>query len=512
MRNCLTTLTVFFCCGGSMAGDDVVDRLAGHLGKTPALVVFVCHGTDQDVATVASLVDQTPWKLFCRSSKPGGLERLRGWARDREVLGSRVSVVDDESMSLCLASEMADAVVLAPGVDFALYEVETMRVLRPGGLGVSPGKLIVKPKRSAVDEWRHPYHEPDNNVVSRDSVARLPGELRFQTHPVFAAMPNQSLFAGGRIFFFSGHIAFHEREEPLLNTLTVLNAYNGLLLWTRPLHPDFVVHNIAKFATDREVVFAEGETLWMLDAATGKELGKFAAPESAIAAGDTDWKWVVQQGHRLWAALGPPDGRVAPYRLKRQMGHWPWDVANDRYSSITNKFGEARTLAAFAYPEMKPLWAVRESEPFDARTLCMDRDRIFALSPERYMVVRSAETGSPLWRHAAGDGARALDVVGAAAKHQGWGIGWSTYCCARAANGVVCIAGPPYRKTVCVGMEQGDLLWASDSPSPHPFFLGDALYVMPRVAAPAASCQVVEPRTGKLLDQFSLGVIGSCTR
>ncbi|MBM4091256.1 MAG: hypothetical protein FJ276_17810, partial [Planctomycetes bacterium] len=52
----------------------------------------------------------------------------------------------------------------------------------------------------------------------------------------------------------------------------------------------------------------------------------------------------------------------------------------------------------------------------------------------------------------------------------------------------------------------------SDSPSPHPFFVGDALYVMPRVAAPAASCQVVEPRTGKLLDQFSLGVIGSCTR
>ena len=127
-------------------------------------------------------------------------------------------------------------------------------------------------------------------------------------------MPNQSLFAGGRIFFFSGHIAFHQREEPLLNTLTVLNAYNGLRLWSRPLDPRFVVHNVAKLATDDEVVFAEGETLRMLDAATGQQRGQFSVPPAAAAAGDTDWKWVVQDQDRLWAAFGPPDARVAPHR------------------------------------------------------------------------------------------------------------------------------------------------------------------------------------------------------
>ena len=226
--------------------------------------------------------------------------------------------------------------------------------------------------KSAVpgtDEWRHPYHGPDNNVVSQDAAASLPGELRFQTLPVFAAMPNQTLFAGGRVFFFTGHIAFHEREEPLLNRLTVLNAYNGLHLWSRPLDPSCVVHNFTKLATDREVVFAEGETLWILDAATGEERGRMAVPAEATAAGDTDWKWIVQDQDRLWAAFGPPDGRVIPHRQKRQMGHWPWDVADAQYRPIVNNFGAARRLVCYQYPEMKQLWGVTEPDAFDVRAV-----------------------------------------------------------------------------------------------------------------------------------------------
>ena len=335
-----------------------------------------------------------------------------------------------------------------------------------------------------MDEWRHPYHGPDNNVVSQDRVARLPGELRFQTHPVFAPMPNQTLFAGGRIFFFTGHIAFHEREEPLLNTLTVLNAYNGLRLWSRPLDPSYVVHNVTKLATDREVVFAEGGTLWMLDAATGQERGRFAVPAEAAAAGDTDWKWIVQEDGMLWAAFGPPDGRVAAPSAEKANGHWPWDVANAQYRMIVNNFGAARRLAAFEYPEMKLLWSVSEAEPFDVRALCMEGGRIFQLAPRKYVAARDAATGAQLWRSTPETSSELFDAIGNAIKRQGWGLGWATYCCARASNGVVCIAGPPFKKTIGVDLENGDLLWTSDVESPHPFFFEDVLYVMPRVAEP----------------------------
>ncbi|UCE50304.1 MAG: hypothetical protein JSW47_09095, partial [Phycisphaerales bacterium] len=323
-------LSIFLWCRTVTANDAVAD-LSRHLARTPALIVVVSEGDAEGLRTIARLVEQTPWRVFCRGSATPGLQKIRDWARDRGLLGGRVSVVEDDGPSLWLAADMADAVWIPPRVEKPPTKPEILRVLRPGGVCVASGKVFTKPAPAGVDEWGHPYHGPNNNVVSRDCVSRLPGELRFQTYPVFAAMPNQTLFAGGRIFFFSGHIAFHEREEPLLNTLTVLNAYNGLRLWSRALDPDYVVHNVSKLATASEVVYAEGRILQMLDAATGRQRDNFNVPAEAAAAGDTDWKWIAQEQDTLWAAFGPPDAHVAPHKQKRQMGHWPWNVANEQY-------------------------------------------------------------------------------------------------------------------------------------------------------------------------------------
>ncbi|MHC4402560.1 MAG: PQQ-binding-like beta-propeller repeat protein [Planctomycetota bacterium] len=510
MKTWLGLLSATFCCCAAMA-DDAVPELSKHLGRTPALVVVVCEGTERDLPTIGGLVEQTPWTILCRGTASPGMDKIRVWAREKGLLGERVYVVDGQGESLWLAGDLADAVWVAPDVAQPPSENEIMRVLHPGGVCVASGKVVVKSPPPGVDEWCHPYHGPDNNVVSQDRVARLPGELRFQTHPAYAAMPNQTLFAGGRIFFFSGHIAFHEREESLLNTLTVLNAYNGLRLWSRPLDRKYVVHNVAKLATDREVVLAEGGKLWMLDAATGQERGRFSVPSEAATAGDTDWKWLALEKDTLWAAMGPPDAQVAPHRQKMGGGGWPWNVANQQYKSIIDNFGAARRLAAFQYPEMKLLWIASEPEPFDARALCLDEGRIFELAPDRYVAARDSATGNELWRRTPETSKALFDAIGGAIKRHGWGLGWATYCCARADGGVVCIAGPPFKKTIGVDFEKGDLLWALDIESPHPFFFREALYVVPRVARPAA-CQTLDPITGKIRDQFPLGVIGSCTR
>ncbi len=245
MKPFLALSIALVCCRAAIA-DEAVSALSKFLGKTPALVVVACRGDDRDLPAIAAIVEETPWTVLCRDGASPAMEAIRDWAREKGILGGRVCVADGPGESLWLASDMADAVWVAAGADLPPPEGEILRVLRPGGVCVASGKVVVKPAPPGLDQWRHPYHGPDNNVVSQDRVARLPGELRFQTHPVFAAMPNQSLFAGGRIFFFSGHIAFHEREEPLLNTLTVLNAYNGLRLWSRPLDPNYVVHDVAK--------------------------------------------------------------------------------------------------------------------------------------------------------------------------------------------------------------------------------------------------------------------------
>ncbi len=511
MRALLALLAAFVYCSLALA-DDAVVELSRHLGKTPALVVVAGGEDEPAVASLKEMIEQTPWSILCRGKASPEMERIRQWAQGEGLLGGRVSVVADDGASLWLADDLADAVWVWPGADTSPAEEEILRVLHPGGVGLVGGKTIIKPAQAGTDQWRHPYHSPSNNVVSQDSLARLPGELRFQTFPVFAAMPNQSLFAGGRIYFFSGHIAFHEREEPTLNRLTVLNAYNGLALWSRPLDPSYVVHNVAKLATDGEVLFAEGSTLWMLDGATGQERGKFAPPAEAVEAGSTDWKWIAQEGDTLCAAFGPPDGHVEPHKARREMGHWPWDVANSQYQPIIQNFGKATTLAAFQYPEMKLRWQVTEKEPFDARALCMDQNRILQLAPRKYMAALDAATGKELWRRAPETSQKLFGTIGDALKRQGWGIGWATYCFARASGGVVVLAGPQFDNSVGLSLETGDLLWSLPLQSPHPFFSGDQLYMMPRVASPAAGCQKVDPLTGKILEQFNLGVIGSCTR
>lgn len=498
-------------CFSTASGADAVNRLENQVGSGPALVVVVGNGDENHQSSINSLLDQTAWTVVCRG--PGnGLGEIREWARTAGLLGQRISIIDDVGSSLWLADNMADAVWVLDGASSAPSKQEMLRVLRPRGIFVTSGNHMVKPERPRTDQWRHPYHGPDNNIVSHDRVAALPGELRFQTYPVFAAMPNQTLFAGGRMFFFTGHIAFHKREEPLLNRLTVLNAYNGLELWNRSLDPNSVVHNFTKVATDSEVIFAEGSKLLRLDAATGRQVGEHAVPREASAGTDTHWKWIAHQDGLLWAAFGPPDGRVAPHRQQRRMGHWPWNVANDQYRPIVENFGSAHTLAAFRYPEMELVWSVQEPEAFDVRALCMEGDRIFELAPGKYLAARDARTGEQLWRRTAETPNAALNAIGESLKRQAWGLGWATFCCARASDGVVCVAGPPFKKSVCIDLKDGSLLWSSQHESPHPFFLGDSLYLMPRVARPAAVCRRVDPRSGKVLQEYELGVIGSCTR
>jgi len=505
------TLLLAFISTGLTRADTPVHELSKHLGKTPALVVVVCGQGAADLAAVQKIAKETPWMMFCRG-EASAVADVRNWVLDEGLLGGRVSVVDDDEPSLWLADDMADAVWAAPGALDSPAKEEVLRVLRPGGVAMVSGKTIVKPTPAGADDWRHPYHSPNNNVVSKDTLARLPGELRFQTYPVFAPMPEQTLFAGGRMYFFSGHIAFHLREEALLNRLTVLNAYNGLELWSRPLDPNYVVHNVAKLATENELLFAEGPTLWKLDGATGEERGRFAPPSEALKAGGTDWKWIAQEGNTFWAAFGPPDAHVKPHKARRDMGHWPWDVANVHYDPIVKNFGKATTLAAFEYPSMKLRWQITDDEPFDARAMCMDQGRILQLAPKHYMAAVDATTGEEIWRREPDTSQKLFDTIGEALKRQGWGIGWATYCYARASDGVVVLAGPQFKTTIGLSFDNGDLLWSSPLQSPHPFFTGDQLYVMPRVAGPQAICQKVDPLSGKVLDQFKLGVIGSCTR
>ncbi|MFV1968189.1 MAG: hypothetical protein ACC628_22430, partial [Pirellulaceae bacterium] len=76
MKTRFGLLLTLLCCGSAVAGDAVL-ALTPHLGTTPALVVVVCGGNDEDLPAVAGLIERTPWTVFCQGTAAAPLAKIR---------------------------------------------------------------------------------------------------------------------------------------------------------------------------------------------------------------------------------------------------------------------------------------------------------------------------------------------------------------------------------------------------------------------------------------------------
>ena len=132
MKTWFGLFSVLLCCGAAHA--DAVTELSPHLGETPALVVVVCRASEGDLSTVARIVDQTPWTVFCQGTASPELDRIRSWAKEEELLGKRVCVVDDDAGSLWLAGDLGDAVWVHRLVD---GEEDARGQLRTEAVGIA---------------------------------------------------------------------------------------------------------------------------------------------------------------------------------------------------------------------------------------------------------------------------------------------------------------------------------------------------------------------------------------
>lgn len=80
-----------------------------------------------------------------------------------------------------------------------------------------------------------------NNPQSADQVARAPYLTQYLADPKFCPSPAVTVAVGGRIFRACGHLAHRANQNALLNTLLAVNAYNGTILWQRPLSQGFMI-------------------------------------------------------------------------------------------------------------------------------------------------------------------------------------------------------------------------------------------------------------------------------
>jgi len=174
-------------------------------------------------------------------------------AKAREYLLSlgcygNVSIQRFDGRRLPYAENLVNLIVVS-GFSCQVSDEEMKRVLAPGGVVVrldpetrnlKPGTFR-KPWPEEIDEWSHWRHGPDANPVAADRVVGPPRHVQWVAEPSWQIhhdmVPSLSAMvsAGGRIFYVVNEAAAGIRGLPGRWHLVARDAFNGVLLWKRPI-------------------------------------------------------------------------------------------------------------------------------------------------------------------------------------------------------------------------------------------------------------------------------------
>jgi outer membrane protein assembly factor BamB len=398
--------------------------------------------------------------------------------------------------------------LIAPGPPEDLTQAEALRVCRPGAKVWLGDQVLTKAAPAGVDDWSHPYHRADNNPLSRDRVIRAPYLTQFLADPRYAPLPQVAVASAGRVFKAFGHIAFKEREEPLLDTLAAFNGYNGTLLWKRAIPPAIMVHRNTLIATPDRLYYGDDKSCKVYAAASGELRDEIAPP--ADLTGGTFWKWMALEDGVLYALVGEQEQRDPVIKLRWDKHGWPWDPLSPGFNQPRQPWGYGRTLIAIDPQTKRILWRHQEAQAMDSRALCMKSGRLYAFRFGAYLACLDAKTGKALWRRTKDNEPALFDALGPYLDRQDWRTNWRTTAYLKCTDDALYFAGPSVGRLVGASTRDGHLLWQ------HPY--GNYQLVVRADGVFGISGQIdtevsrkFEPLTGKILDEIQLGR-RACTR
>ncbi|MBD3267405.1 PQQ-binding-like beta-propeller repeat protein, partial [bacterium] len=284
---------------------------------------------------------------------------------------------------------------------YAYPKAELLRVLAPGGIlreknGATWSKTIKSPNKK-TDEWTHYKHDASGNAVSQDRVLGPPQFLQWTAGPgytrahEFTPSLTSLVSSGGRIFYVADEGPVESIREPSAWNLIARDAYNGLLMWKKPL-PDwfsrlFIWTRIPP-QLNRKLV-AVGDRVYItlgyhaplkaLDAATGKTLLTYKDTKGAE-------EIVCDEGVLVVILRELTKDRVETYRSLLKMTNLPDTPLAERETGqpVIQHFHQVerkakRSLAAFDAASGKELWRLSggEVEWIEPMTLCAHEGRVF---------------------------------------------------------------------------------------------------------------------------------------
>ncbi len=279
----------------SLAAD--AKQLLQAAGFRGGLIVDVGCGEGR---LVAALAQQGRFVVHGLEADAARVQRARAHIRSLGVYGP-VSVEQWAGSELPYADGSVNVVVAENLGKVPMGEV--MRVLAPGGAAlVKTGDKwakSVKPLRKDTDGWTHYLHDAGGNPVARDRVVGPPRRIQWVADPRHTRSHEHTpgiqsvVSSAGRLFYIADLAPIDSVLEPAQWFVVARDAYNGALLWKRPIKRWFPVilgWTSGPLQLQRRLV-AVGDRVYVtmgylaplsaLDAATGRTVKEY--PQTAGA-------------------------------------------------------------------------------------------------------------------------------------------------------------------------------------------------------------------------------------
>ena len=474
----------------SAAGLDKAAGLVQAAGVKGGLIV---HVGCTDGKLTAALAGGSRFVVQGLSDSAGDVAAAREHVKSAGKYGV-VSVAAFDGERLPYVAELVNLLLVSKAGRLSAAEIK--RVLVPGGLalvkvgekvaglqtttaaaveGVTGWGVYKKPHPKAIDEWTHYLHDPRGTSVSEDLLAGHPRGMRWTGGPFWARSHehtnsmNAMVSAAGRVFYVMDEGLTDSIQLPAESYLTARDAFNGVVLWKRPLRdwfnalfplksgPGWLPRRLVAVGQRVYIAPGVGQKLQCLDAPTGKIVRTY--DETA-----NTFELIVSDGV-IFAAVDPVGKRV-DYR-QENANCWTERGRASRRWGWTRQTG-SRVVKAIQAESGKLLWQCEM--PVAPMTLAAD-GRMVCFYDGSAVVALDRRTGKELWQ---------ADVVDARVIGTGYGGPRLVICEDR-------VLLSPMGSIFAISIETGKVLWSvkgkprSGHYSLEDFYvLGDRVWVLQR--------------------------------
>ncbi len=414
-------------------------RILEASGLRGGMVVHLGCGDGRLTAALGAADHYTVHGLEADAAK---VEAARAYLAEKGLYG-RVSVEQFDGAQLPYADDLVNLVVAEQSGDVGMEEI--LRVLAPRGVayvrGADGWQKTVKPWPDNIDEWTHYLHDAGNTGVAHDSVVGPPRSLqwvapplRLRSHETPSGIEGM-VTGGGRVFYFfdEGVIGITDQRLPERWALICRDAFNGRLLWKRPVEPwgwpqwarsrlegkDWTTVRGMRMVPEENQrrIVVDGDRLYttlgflsplaILNAASGEVIATVKGTEPVrevlvsrgivvVSSRDASSDAMKRRGKgdTIPAALAAVDAASGKLLWKRQVPAVPTlQLAVDGEQVV---YRSGTKLAALNLTDGEPLWKV-DSLKGRNRTL-VACDGVVVLYIGNSIAAWDAASGEPLWR------------------------------------------------------------------------------------------------------------------